>query len=263
MQYVEGVRGNPVRVTKEIDIFSLGCCIFFALTGDHLFKADKADGDMQLNSGNPKYRPNYLLLQGMSQKWRIPLAENLIRKMTNINPLQRPDAQQVLDHPFFWSYQQITDFFDAVHDYLQSNKTSPLFAIFEVGKNFFDKNWKVELGRDNDETMTMKAAKMNVDSANALLHYMRNRVSIEKFNFIDDFYTKITVQLHHKLETCEEETRKIQGSVPEDYINFWLDHFPRLLSATLDTVKHLTETMCPVGAVKKCCCLLCLKKIDY
>lgn len=95
--------GGPTGVKRAIDIFSLGCVFFYVLTnGSHPFDADKNDIGTIIREVNIK-RNNMNLepLNIMGDEAEEPM--HLIGWMLAPNPSDRPTAQVVLKHPFFWS----------------------------------------------------------------------------------------------------------------------------------------------------------------
>jgi len=99
----------------EIDIWSCGCLLYEILTKEVLFYTEEESDVAQINSitkicgsipnnvmfdskSSINSLETYLVSKGISS---IPYAIDLISKMLNIDPAQRPQATQVLSHPFF------------------------------------------------------------------------------------------------------------------------------------------------------------------
>ncbi|CEP01176.1 hypothetical protein PBRA_008488 [Plasmodiophora brassicae] len=89
----EFMQPDTSRLTRSVDIFSVGCIIYYVLTrGQHPF------GD--------SYQRDAAILKGAYNLDRIrhlPEAVNLIQAMISIVPEQRPSCAEILKHPFFWS----------------------------------------------------------------------------------------------------------------------------------------------------------------
>lgn len=168
MQYINGEVGASVTVDKSIDVYSLGCCFFFALTGSNLFKNGIS---------------NYALLQKMSEKWKIPITKNIIEMMVHKNPSERPTTKQILEHPFFWSNEKILQFIKNANEFLQGNKKSKIFQHFTRGNSILNGNWKGEI----HDKIAEKCTGYNEFSAADLIRAIRNRVRIIFFLFNNCF----------------------------------------------------------------------------
>ncbi|KAH3664407.1 hypothetical protein WICMUC_005792 [Wickerhamomyces mucosus] len=107
------------RLTRAIDIFSLGCVFFYILTnGSHPF------GDRYLREGNIikgeyKLDPLNILPDNNIE------AKDLIKKMISLNPKTRPNIDQVLKHPFFWSNGRKLEFLLKVSDRFEIERRDP------------------------------------------------------------------------------------------------------------------------------------------
>jgi len=83
--------------TNKIDIFSSGIVLFILMTGKHPWKLSAGNEDhvMKLNQlGEINFHP---------AEWneKNPLAIDLIKRMTALDPDIRPTAREALQHPFF------------------------------------------------------------------------------------------------------------------------------------------------------------------
>lgn len=85
----EILKDETERYSSQVDIFSLGCVICYALTGKHPFGKDH-ERDVNILKGN------LVLPKNLNDE-----AVKLITSMLNQDPTQRPSAQEVYDHPFF------------------------------------------------------------------------------------------------------------------------------------------------------------------
>jgi serine/threonine-protein kinase/endoribonuclease IRE1 len=82
------------RTSRSVDIFSLGCIFYSTLIpGSHPF------GEWYERESNIMHdRPNLSALESMSLE-----AHDLVSLMLRRDPIARPTAKQIADHPFFWS----------------------------------------------------------------------------------------------------------------------------------------------------------------
>lgn len=87
---------NGGRQTKAVDIFAAGCIVSSVLTGgDHPFGTAIFGRDGNIAQG----RPSLDSLEAL----QLPEATDIVRKMIDPVAAQRPCAEDVLKHPFFWT----------------------------------------------------------------------------------------------------------------------------------------------------------------
>lgn len=106
------------RLTKAIDIFSLGCVFFYILTGgNHPF------GDRYSREGNIiKGEYDLSLLNKYDDSVEL---KHLIGQMISQSPSHRPNTQQILKHPFFWSKGKKLEFLLKVSDRFEIERRDP------------------------------------------------------------------------------------------------------------------------------------------
>lgn len=86
--------GGAARQSKTMDVFSLGCVMYYCLTGGgHPFGNSSYERDANILRGDSFLRP----LKD------IPEALHLIRDMLHVDPRKRPLMKRVLAHPFWWN----------------------------------------------------------------------------------------------------------------------------------------------------------------
>lgn len=89
--------------SAPVDIWNLGCVIFYVITGGgHPF----ADNDLEIEKNILLDFPVML-----SQLEHLPGAMDLVQSMLHRDPSARPKAKQLLEHPFFWSDRERMAFF--------------------------------------------------------------------------------------------------------------------------------------------------------
>ncbi len=89
------------KIYRKSDVFSLGCCIFFALTGQHPFGLPKGPALENIHSD---YIANQHLL------YNCPLVLDLCLRCLAQDPQERPDANELSRHPLFWDFEYIRNF---------------------------------------------------------------------------------------------------------------------------------------------------------
>lgn len=112
----KSVKQEMSRMTKSVDIFSLGCIFYFILTkGKHPF------GSYAMRQGN--------ILQGkrnLSGLGGDMISIDLISRMTAQKPEERPTPEEILIHPFFWNDAKRLNFLQDASDRFEiEGKTSP------------------------------------------------------------------------------------------------------------------------------------------
>lgn len=161
-----------MNVTNSVDVFSMGCCFNFALTGLDLFNGEWND------------RPNYSPLEVNLDKWQFPLAQDLISKMVRPKPSERISAKQVIDHQFFWDEQKIINFLEAVSKYLFNPNNKKTREGFDRRSEFYKGDWKKKVHKAIKANLDGETFKSGSGSSAAdLIRAFRNSVSYLKFKF--------------------------------------------------------------------------------
>ncbi|KAG5007721.1 hypothetical protein AAZX31_09G179700 [Glycine max] len=193
------VRG---RQTRAVDIFSLGCVLFFCITGGRHPFGERIERDINIL----KNQMDLFLLEF------IPEAKDLISCLLNPNPDLRPKATEVLYHPFFWSSEMRLSFLRDTSDRveLENRETnSDLLVTLESVAT-------VALGGKWDERMEPTFI-ANIG------HYRRYN-----FNSVRDLLRVMRNKLNHYRE-LPREIQELVGPVPEGFFNYFASRYPRLL----------------------------------
>jgi serine/threonine-protein kinase/endoribonuclease IRE1 len=100
-------KGKP---TAKVDIFSLGCCIFYVFShGRRPFEDPREPDNKVLMSANIQIgRSNVKPVQ------HIPEVADMVTSMIDVEAKIRPSTAQVLEHPLFWSDETRFQFLCAV-----------------------------------------------------------------------------------------------------------------------------------------------------
>eukprot|EP01018_Ginkgo_biloba_P028870 Gb_20667 [translate_table: standard] len=94
------------RQTRAVDLFSLGCVLFFCITGGYHPFGSQFERDR--NIVNDQY--------DLFQIEHIPEAVDLLTNLLHSSPERRPSAVKVLHHPFFWSSEDRLSFLREASD---------------------------------------------------------------------------------------------------------------------------------------------------
>ncbi|KAL6716193.1 bifunctional endoribonuclease/protein kinase ire1 [Lecanora helva] len=210
------------RATRAIDIFSLGCVFYYCLTqGSHPF--DK-DGKFMREANIVKGIYNLDALDCMGDfQWE---AKDLIGEMLHKRPKERPDAAEILTHPFFWPPEDRLEFLCHVSD------------AFEHEKFEEDKRRREEMYYEISVPLTYLE-----NSASTVLHEARGdflRALPNEFKdtmakqrkYKGDSVLDLLRALRNKknhYEDMPESVKEKVGPLPAGYLGFWTRRFPSLL----------------------------------
>ncbi|XP_050378795.1 serine/threonine-protein kinase/endoribonuclease IRE1b [Argentina anserina] len=190
------------RQTRAVDLFSLGCLLFFCLTGGKHPYGDSIERDVNIVND----RKDLFLVEN------IPEAVDLFTRLLDPNPDMRPTAVDVLHHPLFWNSETRLSFLRDASDRveLEDRETgSQLFSSLESTA-------AVALNGKWDE-------KMEPAFLNNIGRYRRY-----KFDSIRDLLRVIRNKLNHYRE-LPQEIQELLGTVPEGFDNYFSSRFPKLL----------------------------------
>jgi serine/threonine-protein kinase/endoribonuclease IRE1 len=187
------------RQTRAVDLFSLGCLIFYCITkGKHPF-GEYYERDMNiLNNHFDLFVVDY-----------IPEAVHLLSQLLQPNPEMRPSAVYVMHHPFFWRPELCLSFLRDTSDRIDKTSEMDLInALESIGPVAFGGKWgeKIDLALVTDMG---RYRKYNFESIRDLLRYIRNKSG------------------HYR--ELSDDLKAILGSLPEGYYRYFASRFPRLL----------------------------------
>eukprot|EP00268_Persea_americana_P053981 TRINITY_DN6150_c0_g2_i7.p1 TRINITY_DN6150_c0_g2~~TRINITY_DN6150_c0_g2_i7.p1 ORF type:complete len:951 (+),score=169.05 TRINITY_DN6150_c0_g2_i7:247-2853(+) len=189
------------RQTRAVDLFSLGCVLFFCITkGKHPF-GERLERDSNI----VKNRFDLFLVE------HIPEAVDLFSQLLHPKPEKRPKAKEVLHHPFFWNSMVRLWFLREVSDKVELKDKVGESDLLKALEN----TAPVALGGNWDEKM----------EASFITNFGRQRRY--KYNSIRDLLRLIRNKLNHYGE-LPKEIQELLGSVPEGFYNYFASRFPKL-----------------------------------
>jgi len=208
------------RLTKKVDVFSLGCVIYYVLTnGGHPFGENKLERELRIVRGQSDLRA--------LESW--PEAQHLLSLMLAPSPQHRISCQQALSHPFFWSNNAKLQFLLAASDHMEFEKpTAEVVLHFETysAEVLGGYDWVARLDPLLVENLG-KYRKYKGDSLRDVLRVIRNKV--------------------HHFRDLSANLQAVLGPVPEGYYQYFRSRFPLLLMRTLRAGLHSIFT--PVATV--------------
>ncbi|KAI3813677.1 hypothetical protein L1987_18406 [Smallanthus sonchifolius] len=199
------------RQTRAVDLFSLGCVLFFCITcGRHPF-GDHLERDVNV----AKNLMNLFLVE------HIPEAVNLFSQLLNPNAELRPKASEVLHHPLFWNSEARISFLRDTSDRVELEDREVDSIVLGV----LESKGSVALGGKWDE-------KMEPAFITNIGRYRRY-----KYNSVRDLLRVIRNKLNHYRE-LPKEIQELLGSIPEGFDEYFGNRFPRLLMEVYNVMHH-------------------------
>ncbi|CAN8252184.1 unnamed protein product [Cochlearia groenlandica] len=190
------------RQTRAVDLFSLGCVLFFCMTAGKNPYGDNFERDVNILND----RKDLFLIES------LPEAVHLLSGLLHPDPDLRPRAQEVLHHPLFWSADMRLSFLRDASDRVElenREESSDLLAALESTAT-------VTLNGRWDE----KLDSIFLDNIGRYRRY--------KFDSIRDLLRVIRNKLNHYRE-LPRELQELLGSVPEGFDRYFSSRFPKLL----------------------------------
>ncbi|ELU05838.1 hypothetical protein CAPTEDRAFT_1524 [Capitella teleta] len=191
-----------LRTTCAVDIFSAGCLFFYVVSGGkHPF------GD------NLRRQANILCgehdLDKIGQPEHI-LVRELISGMLRTDPGQRPCAQEVLKHPFFWIKEKQLGFFQDVSDRIEKETAQDIVVqrLEAQGTSVVKFDWRMHITPELQQDLR-KYRSYKGSSVRDLLRAMRNKK-------------------HHYRELPDEVQQSL-GHIPDQFVQYFTSRFPHLL----------------------------------
>ncbi|XP_021746941.1 serine/threonine-protein kinase/endoribonuclease IRE1b-like [Chenopodium quinoa] len=190
------------RHTRAVDLFSLGCVLFFCLTkGKHPFGEN-----FERDANIVKNEKDLFLIED------VPEALDLITNLLDPNPELRPKADVVLHHPLFWDSEKRLSFLRDASDRVELEDREIDSDLLKA----LESTATVALGGKWDD-------KLESSFLTNITRYRRY-----KYYSVRDLLRVIRNKLNHYRE-LHIEIQEVLGSVPEGFDNYFRDRFPKLL----------------------------------
>lgn len=232
-------------VKRAVDIFSLGCVFFYILSeGCHPFDDD--EGWMQLRERNIKI--GRMNMKPIAMFGRDTL--DLVQWMLAGRPEERPTAQQVLAHPFFWDAEDRLEFLSAASDRFDQEPRDGTSEVLEEVESHADEI--IELKTVATAAHVTAAMHGHLRSNAGGGHYPSSTMSlpIPELNFLAKLDKRFVETVgrqrkydpskvcdllralrnkHHHWDDMPPDVKDRVGPVPEGYLAYWEKHFPELV----------------------------------
>lgn len=208
------------RLTKAIDIFSLGCVFYYILSGGH-----HPFGDRYLREGNIiKGESDLTMLEHFCPNDAVE-ATDLISSMIQHNPKLRPDTLSVMKHPFFWGMNKKLEFLLKVSDRFEVERRDPpselLLKLEVVANRVHNGDWHSKFDNEFMDNLG-KYRKYNKEKLMDLLRALRN-----KYHHYNDMPPSLQQQM---------------SPLPHGFYKYFNQKFPNMLmeiySVVEENLKH-------------------------
>ncbi|GAV81548.1 Pkinase domain-containing protein/Ribonuc_2-5A domain-containing protein [Cephalotus follicularis] len=190
------------RQTRAVDMFSLGCVLFFCITGGRHPFGDRLERDVNI----VKNQMDLFLVESLNE------AGDLISRLLNPDPELRPNALEVLHHPLFWSSETRLSFLRDTSDRVELEDREADSDFLKALESIAPK----ALGGKWDE-------KMEPAFITNIGHYRRY-----KYDSVRDLLRVMRNKLNHYRE-LPKQIQDLIGPVPEGFDGYFAGRFPRLL----------------------------------
>ncbi|CUM63938.1 uncharacterized protein PRCAT00001526001 [Priceomyces carsonii] len=195
------------RLTKAIDIFSMGCVFFYILSGGlHPF------GDRYLREGNimkGEFDISELSKKGIKSYVE---ASDLISSMISFDPMSRPSTIRIMKHPYFWSDNKKLEFLLKVSDRIEIERKhifSQILVDLELhALKIHNGNWYEKFNVKFMDNLS-KYRKYESSKLMDLLRVIRNK--------------------YHHFGDMPFELQEQMRPLPEGFYGYFNERFPHLL----------------------------------
>ncbi|KAK4760812.1 hypothetical protein SAY87_005705 [Trapa incisa] len=190
------------RQTRAVDVFSLGCVLFFCITGGKHPFGDRFERDVNI----VKNKMDLFLVEF------IPEALDLFSGLLNPDPDKRPKALEVLHHPLFWTSETRLSFLRDVSDRVELEDRGSESGLLQE----LESTASLALGGKWDE-------KMEPSFIANIGRYRRY-----KYDSVRDLLRVVRNKLNHYRE-LPKDIQDLLGPIPEGFDEYFSRRFPRLL----------------------------------
>ncbi|KNE56255.1 IRE protein kinase [Allomyces macrogynus ATCC 38327] len=209
------------RLTRALDVFSLGCLFYYVLTGgEHPF------GD--------RYSREINILRGQASLDRLDpetsvvpdaaLARDMISRMIAHDPSDRPSTAELLVHPYFWPAARRLNFLQDVSDRYEvevKDPPSPLVQRLEHDAAMvLEGDWTKRI----DRVLLGNLGKYRKYQGGSVLDLMR----------------ALRNKKHHYAD-LPPAVRRTLGALPAGFLEYFTSRFPRLFLHVYLVVRDTPE----------------------
>uniref|UniRef100_A0A7S1VDI6 Non-specific serine/threonine protein kinase n=1 Tax=Sexangularia sp. CB-2014 TaxID=1486929 RepID=A0A7S1VDI6_9EUKA len=195
---------DQVRPSRKVDLFSLGCLVYYVLTdGYHPF-GEGLDRQSRILAGTSTFDA----LVGRDGLHADTGA--LVRACVATSPADRPDAASIRRHPALWTPATRLQFLRDASDRLEFDKASSFLVrmLEEDARSVVGSDWSQRFTPELIEDLG-RYRNYNTRTVRDLLRVIRNKA--------------------HHYRDLPFRLQKVLGDLPDAYLNHFESRFPRLL----------------------------------
>ncbi|PWN46836.1 hypothetical protein IE53DRAFT_382586 [Violaceomyces palustris] len=200
-----GRREEGKRLTRAVDVFAMGCLAYYILSnGDHPF-GSRFEREMNII----KRKVDTSRLDGLGEEGHE--AQDLVLRMVDNDPRNRPTASEVLSHPYFWDSNRRLAFLQDASDRFEIMGKDPptptLEALESRAASVIGSDWHRRCDKMFVDDLG-KFRKYDPRSVQDLLRAMRNK--------------------KHHYQDMSPALKKILGPLPDGFLGYFTRRFPNL-----------------------------------
>lgn len=204
---------------RKSDVFSLGLLLHYYLTGHHPFEVpgdctghiqDEDTGSHDLPGGreiNLKEAEANVVISKYTIRVTDPIEHDIIHRSIGTRYFERPEAEELASHPFFWSDRKIFNFIANLSDIVE--RTPGVGRTLENNRHrIFEEPWNTHLDQVvKQDLLTFRL--YNFNRVRDLLRVIRNKG--RHYNELPD------------------SVKSFYNGYVSGFTQYWLKKFPSLL----------------------------------
>ncbi|WVQ78180.1 hypothetical protein IAT38_000263 [Cryptococcus sp. DSM 104549] len=201
-----GDDAKPTKLTKAVDLFALGCLYFWVLmSGEHPF-GETYNRESNIVKGEAV---NMGMLDILGEEGEE--AKELVGRLLDCEPGNRPDTTECLIHPLFWNPNKRLNFLCDASDRFEIMELDPpeatLVLLEKDASDVVGKDWYARLDRTFTQSLG-KYRKYKGKSVRDLLRALRNK--------------------KHHYQDLEPEVKLHMGDLPTGFLQYFTVRYPKL-----------------------------------
>ncbi|KAI8536773.1 hypothetical protein RHMOL_Rhmol10G0282800 [Rhododendron molle] len=201
------------RQTRAVDMFSIGCVLFYSMTaGRHPF-GDRFERDNNI----VKSKADLFLVE------EIPEAVDLLSRLLDRDAELRPKASEVLIHPMFWDSSKRLSFLRDASDRVEREGRGS--AILQALQSIAPLVLGTKPASKRNKRMVLLKWDKKIEPA--LLNDIENHRRYNYENVRD--LLRLTRNKQNHIFDLPREVQEILGPVPEGFDGYFRSRFPKLL----------------------------------
>ncbi|KAG8832714.1 bifunctional endoribonuclease/protein kinase ire1 [Serendipita sp. 400] len=209
-------REGEMRLTKSVDVFALGCLFYYTLVGgEHPF-GERYIREINILKGT-------MDLSGLERFGEEGAeATDLLEWMLHSDPKARPDTDEILLHPFFWTPAKRLAFLQDASDRFEIMEREPrergLIALETGAFDVVGYDWHKRLDKVFIDNLG-KYRKYQGASVQDLLRALRNK--------------------KHHYQDLPDNVKRHLGPLPDGFLAYFTKRFPALFLHVYSVVSDL------------------------